>query len=130
MSKTKNIFEKAKRTASDPQKVKGLVTNVGKKLKNYAKDSEDWQEFKKKINILVEMVKCHLSGEYNAFSLSSVLLMVFALIYFLTPTDVVPDFIPAVGFTDDATVLMLIYKKLGRDINKYLDWKEEQTSNE
>lgn len=29
-----------------------------------------------------------------------------ALAYFVLPTDLVPDFIAAVGFTDDATVLL------------------------
>jgi uncharacterized membrane protein YkvA (DUF1232 family) len=30
-----------------------------------------------------------------------------ALAYFVVPTDLIPDFIPALGFTDDAAVLAL-----------------------
>jgi len=29
-----------------------------------------------------------------------------ALAYFVTPVDAIPDFLPGVGFTDDATVLL------------------------
>lgn len=30
-----------------------------------------------------------------------------ALVYFIVPTDLIPDFIAGLGFTDDATVLLL-----------------------
>lgn len=43
-------------------------------------------------------------------------LIVGALGYLILPTDLVPDFIPALGFTDDLTALMLAL----RTLNKYL----------
>lgn len=32
-----------------------------------------------------------------------------ALGYFILPTDVIPDFVALLGFTDDATVLFMVY---------------------
>jgi uncharacterized membrane protein YkvA (DUF1232 family) len=43
-------------------------------------------------------------------------LIVGALGYLILPTDMVPDFIPALGFTDDLTALMVAL----RTLNKYL----------
>lgn len=43
-------------------------------------------------------------------------LIVGALGYLILPTDLVPDFIPALGFTDDMTALMVAL----RTLNKYL----------
>ena len=43
-------------------------------------------------------------------------LIVGALGYLILPTDIVPDFIPALGFTDDLTALMVAL----RTLNKYL----------
>ena len=43
-------------------------------------------------------------------------LIVGALGYLILPTDLVPDFIPALGFTDDLTALMVAL----RTLNKYL----------
>ena len=72
------------------------------------------------------MAQYHITGKYRAFSNASLLLIVFALLYFVTPTDVIPDFIPALGFTDDASVLYLIYRKLSKDIDQFLQWKGTQ----
>lgn len=43
-------------------------------------------------------------------------LIVGALGYLILPVDMVPDFIPALGFTDDLTALMVVL----RTLNKYL----------
>lgn len=43
-------------------------------------------------------------------------LIVGALGYLILPADLVPDFIPALGFTDDLTALMVAL----RTLNKYL----------
>ncbi len=39
-----------------------------------------------------------------------------ALGYLILPVDLVPDFIPALGFTDDLTALMITLRTLGKDI--------------
>ncbi|WP_421764465.1 YkvA family protein [Ekhidna sp.] len=126
MEKTKKIWEKAKKTATDRDAMKATLSNAGNKLKSLAKNSNELQEFKSKLEILMRMFQAHLSREYRAFPISTIILIVFALVYFITPTDLIPDFIPAVGFTDDASVVFLIVKKLNRDIKKFHRWEEEQ----
>ena len=42
--------------------------------------------------------------------------MLFALVYFITPTDLVPDFIAALGFTDDASVAMAAFGLVGSHV--------------
>ena len=123
MEQRRKIFEEAKKTVSDSKKLREVVSNAAHKVKNLAANSTEWKELRSKVNVLVSMVQSHLSGKYRAFSNSSLLLVVFALLYFVTPTDAIPDFIPALGFTDDASVLYLIYRKLNKDIERFLQWK-------
>ena len=70
------------------------------------------------------MVRAHVTGAYRAFSPVSLLMFVFALVYFITPIDVLPDFIPALGFTDDLTVVLLILKRFSADVEKYRTWEQ------
>ena len=40
-------------------------------------------------------------------------LLLGALAYFILPTDMIPDFIATLGFTDDATVLLAAIRSIG-----------------
>ena len=50
-------------------------------------------------------------------------LLISGLLYFLLPTDLTPDFIPVIGYIDDAAVLTAIFKSLASDIKKYRIYK-------
>jgi len=74
----------------------------------------------------------HLSRElagqirfvYQAFRspatpLTAKLMVAGALAYFILPTDALPDFLPAVGFTDDAVVISLALRRLHEILQSY-----------
>jgi uncharacterized membrane protein YkvA (DUF1232 family) len=43
-------------------------------------------------------------------------MMLAALAYFVLPTDVIPDFIAGLGYTDDAAVLLALMGMVGRNV--------------
>jgi curved DNA-binding protein CbpA len=49
------------------------------------------------------------------------------LLYFILPADLIPDFIPLVGYLDDLAVLTTIMNSLKGEINAYRHWKENGT---
>jgi uncharacterized membrane protein YkvA (DUF1232 family) len=42
-----------------------------------------------------------------------------ALAYFVLPTDVIPDFIPGLGYVDDALVLTVLWNMIHEEIERY-----------
>lgn len=42
-----------------------------------------------------------------------------ALLYFIMPIDATPDFIPVLGYVDDAAILGLVIRKLADEILRY-----------
>lgn len=44
-------------------------------------------------------------------------LMMAALAYFVLPLDAIPDFLPAIGYTDDAAVFAALIALVGRHLN-------------
>ena len=44
-----------------------------------------------------------------------------ALIYFISPIDSVPDFIPFAGYLDDLGVVTTVLKFLGKELNAFYD---------
>ncbi len=48
-------------------------------------------------------------------------IVVGALIYFITPIDAVPDFIPFFGYLDDLGVIMATIAYMGKELSPYYD---------
>jgi len=47
------------------------------------------------------------------------------LLYFILPTDLIPDFIPVIGYLDDLAVLTTLMNSLDKEIREYRIWKEK-----
>ncbi|NLD87373.1 MAG: DUF1232 domain-containing protein [Clostridiales bacterium] len=48
-----------------------------------------------------------------------------ALLYFVSPLDVVPDSIPVLGYIDDAAVIAVCWKLVESDVKEYVKWRED-----
>lgn len=46
-----------------------------------------------------------------------------ALLYVLSPIDLIPDFIPVIGYLDDAAVIAALVKYVRVDLADYRKWK-------
>ncbi|WP_258100712.1 YkvA family protein [Marinoscillum pacificum] len=126
MSKFKidKIFKKAKETLTENEKVKGLISEVKDKVEEINSDSDERTTFIYQLQVIIRMVRAHINGSYRAFSATTILTLVFALVYFITPIDLIPDFIPALGLTDDISLVYFIFKSLADDIAKFRVWEE------
>lgn len=94
-------------------------TAIKQKLKHLVK-------LKDRVFTLFQMLKDYRSKKYTETPWLSIAAIGFALLYVLNPLDLVPDFIPFVGYLDDASVLALTLKMVGNDVESYLLWKEKQ----
>lgn len=126
MNKTKKIWNKAKEVAKDRNRMSSVVSNAKEKIQRVANNSEELQEFRSKLEVLLRMAKSHISGEFKAFSWRTILLIIFGLLYFIAPLDVIPDFLPALGYSDDVSIIYFIFQKLSADIERYNEWELSQ----
>jgi uncharacterized membrane protein YkvA (DUF1232 family) len=46
-------------------------------------------------------------------------LLIAGLLYFLLPADLTPDFIPIIGYIDDAAVMTAIFKRIAHEVKSY-----------
>nr|WP_252187768.1 DUF1232 domain-containing protein [Anaeromonas frigoriresistens] len=70
------------------------------------------------------MFKAFISGEYRSVSKRTIITIIAALLYFVNPLDVVPDFIIYAGFIDDALVISLAIRSIKNEIEDFKRWKE------
>lgn len=78
--------------------------------------------------ILFAMLKDVKRGRYPNVPWFTIATVVVALLYIFNPLDVVPDFIPGVGYIDDLAVLSIGMGWIETDLHDYLDWRLEEES--
>jgi len=62
--------------------------------------------------LLFSIIKNYINGVYKEIPFWSLAAVTFALIYVINPIDLIPDFIPVVGYIDDVLVIATCLKKL------------------
>jgi curved DNA-binding protein CbpA len=72
---------------------------------------------------LYALFKDSVKGDYKLHR-ANVAMIGGGLLYFILPADLIPDFIPLVGYLDDLAVLTTIMNSLKGEINAYRSWKE------
>ncbi len=124
--KAKKIFERSKSFLNNNEKIKTLMHSVREKIMDMRHDGEEKNAFIENIRMVMRMIQAHFNGTYSSFSTRSILLLIFSLVYFITPVDMIPDIVPVLGFTDDISVLYFVLQSLATDIEKYREWEEAQ----
>jgi uncharacterized membrane protein YkvA (DUF1232 family) len=74
--------------------------------------------------LLMRLLRAWKAGVYRGLSPRTVLACIGALVYLVSPVDLVPDFIPGIGFLDDAVVLGLVLQSLAQDLAAYRVWEQ------
>lgn len=77
------------------------------------------------IKDITNMVLDYAHGNYKKVPLPTMLAFAAALIYFVSPIDLIPDVIPVLGYIDDAAIFKLVMKAFHLDLDRYRNWKEE-----
>ena len=98
----------------DPTKIKELL---GKVTGFFGKEA--LADVLDDLKTLYAYVREVAMGEYKGYSIAKLSIAVGALIYLVSPIDVVPDFLPVIGLLDDATVIGFAVKQLKDEIKKY-----------
>ena len=120
------MFRQAKRILEEQSQLKALFGQVSKKLQTLSGSHKQINELLEHVQLFLRMIKKSFSGEYSSFSNKTLLSLVFGLLYFVTPMDVVPDFIPLLGFSDDLSIIYFIIKNLKSDIEAFKVWELNQ----
>lgn len=77
--------------------------------------------------IMLGMLKDYKNGIYKNVPWFTMAAIGFSLLYVFNPFDIMPDFIPGIGYLDDFAVFTYSLKFIESDLHKYLDWKIAQT---
>ncbi|MBP6050151.1 MAG: DUF1232 domain-containing protein [Chitinophagales bacterium] len=86
---------------------------------------QKYADIASRLNVLTRLTKAWRNKEYTEVSYVTVFLSVAILLYFVSPIDLVPDFIPIVGGLDDVLLLGFLLKMIDKEIERFLTWEKE-----
>ena len=76
------------------------------------------------LKLLIPLIKDYWKGTYRDVSVKSIVIFVVALVYIISPIDLIPDYIIGLGQIDDTVILGLSLYFLEKDLRKYKEWKD------
>lgn len=123
---------------------KKCVSKARKMMPNKMKISNTIKKARKIIERLHNIPKCgvlagnvcnfcdllsdYFAETYQNLPLSTIVAVLGGLLYVVLPIDVLADFIPVLGWLDDAAVIAFVLTAEQNDVKEYLKWKTTQLS--
>ena len=112
----------AESAARDKNKTKQLLHDaLNKAYRNRNQLKSVWND----LMAVLRMLRAWSKGDYQSLPWKTIVLSLATVIYFLNPFDVAPDFIPGVGYLDDAVVLGFVVSSIKKELEKFLRWESE-----
>ena len=74
---------------------------------------------------MLHLVQAWAGGAYSGVSKVNLVLIVGAVVYFLMPTDLIPDFIAGVGLLDDAAVIAWVVDAVKNELARFKAWRRK-----
>ena len=111
----------AKSYVSDPKRLRTLFEDASKQSTSLPKDAfkDSWPY----LQTMLRLIRAYYRNDYRAVPETSLVVIIAAIIYVVSPLDVIPDAIPAIGFLDDATVLALALQRTRQDLDDFMIWE-------
>ncbi|WP_305907648.1 YkvA family protein [Methylomarinum sp. Ch1-1] len=84
----------------------------------------------KDVLLCLELIRDYRSGVYKDIETWAIVAVAFGLLYLINPVELIPDFIPVVGYLDDVAVMVVVLKLVKVEIDKYAQWREKRSEYE
>ena len=105
----------------DEDKLERLFQRLEKKLKSVPVVGNTLAE----IPMMASLIKSYAQKEYTDIPIGTIIAIISALVYFVSPIDLIPDNIPGIGHIDDAFVITTCLKLVDTDLHEYIIWREQ-----
>ena len=114
--------KEAERILNDPDKMELFLQRLEQKLDDIPVVGERLSM----VPVMISMIKSYVKKEYTDVPTQTIVAMIAALLYLISPKDLIKDSIPVLGLLDDIAVLALAWRYTVGEADKYQIWRREQ----
>jgi uncharacterized membrane protein YkvA (DUF1232 family) len=111
----------AESCVKNPEQLRQLLMDAREKINHIPRGpfAETWPYLMGMIRLIREFHQ----GEYRDLSSPNLLTIIAAIIYFVSPFDLIPDSVPILGHIDDALVVRLALESVRADLDAFMAWE-------
>ena len=121
-----NVFvSRAGRLLGRPFKAFTILNEVATKLSDRKSKDNKFRQLLDVMLTVVRLIRSYISGDYRQISVKTVVSGLAVLLYVLSPIDLIPDFIPVLGFLDDLSLISWFVGSFQSEIIRFRNWEEE-----
>jgi uncharacterized membrane protein YkvA (DUF1232 family) len=107
--------------ARDPKRLRRLVEDAVGKISVLPRGpfADTWPY----LMAMIRLLRDYHRAEYRDISEQNLQIIIAAILYFVSPFDVIPDWVPVLGHIDDAFVVSLALKSVRADLDTFMAWE-------
>jgi uncharacterized membrane protein YkvA (DUF1232 family) len=107
--------------ANDPERLRILLLEAREKINHIPRGpfAETWPY----LMAMIRVLRAYHLGEYQDVPSPNLLTILAAILYFVSPLDVIPDSVPILGQIDDAMVVRLSLESVRADLDTFMAWE-------
>ena len=114
---------RAAKLARSPDQLRRLLAAAAAKADGAGRFSAKFAAARAELNAFIDLLRAWTSGDYRALSTNAVITVAAAVLYFLSPLDLLPDFILALGLLDDAAVIAYVMGTVREEVAAFESWR-------
>lgn len=119
------LKNKASEYLNNPAKLNQLIDDA--KYKAESRKRGPIKEVLESLMAFFRLVRAYSRREYTEVPWKSLLLIVATILYFLLPTDAIPDWILGLGYIDDAALIGWTMNTVKSDIDGFREWESKKS---
>ena len=119
-----SLLQRATRLLGKPFLIAKSLRDVAQKLDAQDSRKGPIQQMVDVGRLLVRLVAAYANGSYRQIATTTIVSGLAVLLYVLLPVDVVPDFIPVLGFIDDAALIAWFMDKFRVELEHFKAWEQ------
>lgn len=120
---------KAEEYARDPSKAKKLLEDAVKKIRSYDNNRGPLAEVWGYLTAFFRLLRAYIRKDYRDIAWGPIVLVIVAIIYFVSPFDLIPDMLPG-GLIDDAAIIAFVVAQTKMDLDNFMAWEVERLHSE
>ena len=115
----KKNYSKAETIINNEDKVEKILRKLEKKLKELPLGLSSLSY----VPVMGSLIKSYIEKRYTEIPIATLAYSLVAILYVVSPIDLIPDSIGVIGYFDDAAFVAGVLPFIKKDLDDYLEWR-------